>query len=293
MKSLYGDTLSYLISGYGSYNKSGVNSFTSSVPFIISGVLFYLYANTKSRFVSTVIIFFTLLFFLGGNRNVASFMLIGFVYINYYGCKVSIFKSFVIIVVLLSLSSFIAVSREVGVVNAFMSGDQSLYQNWIRNMLRYNYGEFGVMYRHVEYSDVVGGSFETTWFNSYFFSPIINMIPTFIWPNRPSTNSVLFTNAYWGNAETLKSGLGFSVINEAKLSLGSLYFIVFFVCGYFFVFLSNNFKKNRSPLLMLISGSIAAACLNFFRIDFAVYFKFIILTSLSGLFVYKISRIKL
>lgn len=284
MSSLYTNFFEYLQNNYGNYNKQGLNSLTSSIPFFITGVLIFVHMNGFRKMASIFLLIFFIVFMFGGNRNIAIFNLISFIFLHFRGKYVSIFSVILGSILAISIASLIAVSREIGV--AAVLGDPQkfdFFEKWIRNLSRYTNSEFGVMYRHVKYLEVAP-NFETNVLYSYLISPMINLIPTAVWPSRPYTNSVEFTWYFWRGQETSKSGLGFSPITEAILSAGYFFPIIFCVFGFSIGTLIKSVNSNEvyKPHYFLLLTCVAAASLNFFRIDFAIFTKFIFLTFISG-----------
>lgn len=295
---LYGSIIGYLAAGYGNFEKSGISSLTSSIPFVIAGILFSCLINKKNNvFVLIYVFAFVLLFMLGGNRNIATFIMLGALIILFYGKRINLIFGVAVLFVAVSLASLIAVTREYAVISIVSDGsDIDLFEVWMLNLSKYNGGEFGVMYRHVGYAKEMLGHFDTSFIFSYFVSPIINMIPTSLWPDRPLTNSTAFTFAFWGGQEASKSGLGFSVLSEAKLSLGSLYFVVFLVFGVVFSYLNKKIKPGggvNDSLYYFFYIAVCSSTLNFFRNDFAIYIKFILIVFITLLVIDLIKRIKL
>ena len=295
MTSLYSSFGEYLTGSYGNFNKEGINSLTSSIPFIITGLLIWLHIHQFRKVAVIFLILFAVVFLIGGNRNIAMFNILALTYLQFRGRYVSAMKIIVVTLLAIAIASLIAVAREIGVIKVLGgSGQYDLLANWVRNLSRYTYSEFGVMYRHVGYLSEAPG-FEANILYSYLISPIINLIPTAVWPSRPFTNSVEFTWYYWGIKGNSLGGLGFSPITEAIISAGYFFPFIFVTFGFSIGTLvkSINLTEKFSPVRFLLLTSVSAASLNFFRIDFAIYLKFIFLTFVASYIFLILARLRL
>lgn len=280
----------YFTQKYGKYNVSGVSSLTSLIPFLLLGIWVSITGkslitnsfNRKLIFLTVLII--GLIFIIGGNRNIGIMFVFILFFAKYFDEKINLFKFLSLIFLGIIFAAVLAVYREYGIINIILGTKSVEINDVIRYITAYNEGEFGTMYRVLNYYMEFNGNFDVVPLFSYIFSPIVNLIPTFIYPNRPDTISTLFTYAYWGGSSDFIEGLGFSPIVEAKMNLSSFWWIIFIIFGYLLnviQFISMSYLSNINKYLLLVSLSIPI--LNFFRIDFALYIKFVVIIWISSL----------
>lgn len=295
---IFGGVSNYFRQQYGLYNADNMGSFTAILPY--SAVGYILVMNNRSivnssrllnlltRIVSVLLI---LMYMLGGNRNLGAMMGIAFVFSIFYEKKILLSKYVPAFVVLIVMMGVIAVGREYGMLN-FLTGNSSVTKNDLtRYIFSVKMGEFGTMRRFQEY--YVPGVYQpnvTAGF-SYVISPIINLIPTIVWPTRPNTIASEYTAAYWESRNEISAiGLGFSPIVEAKINFGYMWPIMFFVIG---VFIFSSFFKARPYIKRyVLFGSCSAVVLNFFRIDFAITVKFFLLIMITSNVIVKFLSIR-
>ncbi|WP_224981787.1 hypothetical protein [Geomonas agri] len=294
VEKVFGSWNIYFTQKYGDYKVDGINSFTSIVPIVCTS--FVLVANSeyviKSKFCNFVVVCFSAaiacLFFLGGNRNFAMMMLLAIVWSKYHRTKVNLYFLLPVLTLVIIVGAINAVLREYGIINLFAGEINVSVADINRFVLAISEGEFGTMARVSQYSTEFAFNYNKFVGASYLVDPFVNLLPTFIYPGRPDTMAVQFTEQYWGmqKGATGLIGLGFSPIVEAKINFSYLWFIVFVFFGFLIRYLSLLFRNKQSYLQLFAFGSFSVVSLNFFRIDFALYVKFSILVFISALFIY-------
>jgi len=292
---IFGGFTTFFNQRYGEFNADNMNSFSSIIPLLITSyiLLFNLNASTyltnkQNRIVVYLSFFYISIFMIGGNRNISIMMAISLFYSRFYDNKINIVKYIPVFIILILLSSVIAVGREYGFINYITSSTIIENSDFWRYAMNFGGGEFGTMYRVMNYSnEFVFDSLNFSLY-SYIISPFEQMIPTIIYPSRQYSIAVEFTKQYWGGLSVGSIGLGFSPIFEAKISLGNFWPLIFV----FFGFLIEYFRvvlKNRNAYLVI--GAFSAVSLNFFRIDFALFFKFFLLIYLFTFIMRKFVKI--
>jgi hypothetical protein len=233
---------------------------------------------------------------MGGNRNIAIFILLGMVFCRYHGRPQSAIFLLIILSGAIFSAAISAVAREYGIVNILLGNSTDFeFTEALRYAKRYNEGEFGTMFRVSRYiGEVESFSYYFPGF-SYIFSPIINMIPSAIFPGRPDTIATVFSYAYAGAERTeIIVGLGFSPLAEAKINFGMMIGFPIFFSGVFIAFLSKlSFGPSRDKAIVrFFVIAVVAASLNYFRIDFALYVKFILITLIISFVAYKVCSVR-
>lgn len=298
ISKLYDNPIQYLTQQYGVYNIENISSLVSSIPFIIAGLLFYLSFFVRSIgsiiFTITVALFFAL----GGNRNLFAFIIIGLLFSIYRNVKIHPIIILLFIFSIILGASFLAVAREYGIGNILSGGSTDFSISEVYEFSkRYNEGEFGTLKRTIGYVNEKGGDFEFYFPGfSYLISPIINLIPTTLFSSRPNTIATEFTFHYWGGKTDFVEGLGFSPIAEGIINFGYIFFVVpIFIAAVLLTIISIksvNLKYNDKYNWLFFITCVTAASLNFFRIDFALYLKFILISFFTAYLALKFSRIR-
>lgn len=272
----------YFNQTYGLFNNENINSFTSTIPlFIVSYIFVFnssIFKLTKIQefIVVTLSLIFIIIFFLGGNRNISMMMLISFVFAKFYEKKINVFYIIPIVVIGIIVGGLNAIGRNYGLINFLTFNVDIDYQEALNFILSVSNGEFGTMARIYSYYNEFNFDYNHFPGYSFFVNPIINLIPSYIFNERPLTIAAEFTKQYWGNIEYGTIGLGFSPLIEAKINFGKFWFIIFIFWGSLY----GIFEKivfNKFEYKYLITGSLSIVVLNFFRIDFAIFFKFFVL----------------
>lgn len=299
---VYGSLTMFLFQRYGNYNVDGISSVTSMIPMLINAYVLFYNSNIikKNKLQNILVIVLTIVFFtlflLGGNRNIAVMLLFSFLWGRYYQVKFNIFYVFIFLMSGVFIAAIAAVFREYGIVSVLSGTKDVPMDDLIRYALAYNEGEFGTAYRVNNY--FYASDFETQKppLFSYLLSPILNLIPSSIFPERPTTIAVDFTNFYWskvgagsGNLE----GLGFSPLVEAKANFNYGSTVIFFILPIIANAISTFFNKYSYILYYFLLGAFASTIFNYFRIDFALYVKFGIMTFVFCLIFLGMSRFRL
>lgn len=298
MSLVFGGWIIYFTQVYGAFKSEGINSFTVIIPLLCSSfVLFFnspftIISRNCNYFVFLVSLFLVIIFILGGNRNLGMMVAISLIWSKFFRKKFNFFKFFPILIVGLLLTSLNAIGRQYGLIN-FISGSVSVpYDVALDYVLSVSNGEFGTMARVVDFNREFNFNLQTFPGYSYIVDPIVTLIPTIIWENRPYTIAVEFTKQYWGGLGEGTEGLGFSPILESKLNFGFLWPILFFYLSFGIKFLDHIISKISKRIYYYFFGSFSAVSLNFYRIDFAITFKFAILIFVFTIIIEKINLLK-
>lgn len=220
------------------------------------------------------IVIYIVLFLLGGQRNLATMVIIAIIWMKYKDIKINIFIGIGMLLLGIVLLGLIAVFREYNITNV-LKGEVKL--NWDlvwKYVFSINHGELGttLKFEKYKYSVVSNFSFPFRLGYSYFILPILNLVPRGIWKDRPLAYADYFSQYAFGYFDGI--GYGFSPIYEAEINFGMFWWIIFIVLG-MFLYIRDIKSKNRE--IYYNNGLMACLVLNFFRIDFAVYFKFYIM----------------
>ena len=296
VSKVFGGGLQYLTQQYGIYNQAGISSVTSSIPFVVAGLIFVVVLSSDSSFLKFALMIIPILFLLGGNRNIAIFILIGVVFCQRHGHPQSAKFLVTILVGAVFAAAMLAVAREYGILNIMVGSNANFeLSEAVSFAKRYNDGEFGTMFRLARYTSEAGGFVYFFPGFSYIFSPIVNMVPTALFSGRPDTIATVFSYAYADAARgEVIEGLGFSPLAEARINFGILMGIPIFVWGVFIAFLSRfsvGDSRDKAIVKFLVIAVVAAS-LNYFRIDFALYTKFILICFAVSSATYKICRLR-
>lgn len=301
INTVYGSFSKFFFQRYGSFNEEGISSITSMIPFILNGYILFFNSKLIRRcsFSNSIVIIFSffciILFILGGNRNLGVMFCFSFILARWNS---KIFNlSYVLAVMFFGILSaaIIAVFREYGLLSVLTGESIVPLDDLTRYIFAYNEGEFGTAYRVSQYYNQVNfTTFYPSGF-SYFISPVINMIPSSFFPERPTTIAVDFTNFYWSkfiSTSDFIEGLGFSPIVEAKANFG-YYFPLFFILLTLVVYFFGSIIREQSyTISFLISSSFSSTLFNFFRIDFSLYIKFSLMTLFFSILFLLITRIR-
>lgn len=294
---VFGNGLIFLTQQYGNYNVDGISSVTSTIPFAVAGLSFVVVLSSRSRILKIAILLVPIFFLLGGNRNIAIFILLGAYFcVNHGKQQNGIFLAITLLGAILA-AAILAVAREYGILNILLGNSSNFeFSEALKYAGRYNEGEFGTMFRVSRYVNEVRDFAYFVPGYSYIISPIVNLVPTSLFPSRPDTIATVFSYAY-ANASTGEKiiGLGFSPIAEAQMNFDILLGIPIFLWGCVVSMLSRlscgQFKSDSKIKFLAIA--IVAASLNYFRIDFALYTKFIFITYIFSLFGYAVFTLKI
>ncbi len=295
---IFGGIRNYISQQYGLYNATNMNSMTAVLPYF---AVAYIIVMNNTRIIQTtkkmnflikgISVFFIGIYMLGGNRNLGAMMGIALVISCFYEKRISLMKYIPAFVLLILAMGIIAVGREYGMIN-FLTGRSGVTSYDItRYIFSVKDGEFGTMRRFYEYFGDYNYIPYARFGYSYVVAPIINLIPSILWRGRPATMAADYTSQYWiARKEVSAIGLGFSPIVEAKINFGFLWPIVFFVLG--FLIFEIYFKSRNYTSRFFLAGACSSIVLNFFRIDFAVTFKFFLIVFLSCRLIYWWLRIQ-
>jgi hypothetical protein len=299
MTIVFGGWIIYFTQVYGEYKMEGINSFTVIIPLLCSSfVLFFnssfIHTTKRNKIVVFLCsIFLVIIFILGGNRNLGMMIAISLMWSKFFRKKFNFYKFIPILVVGLILTSINAIGRQYGLIN-YISGSVSVpYDVVLDYVLSVSNGEFGTMARVVDYSREFNFNLQTFPGYSYIVDPLVTLIPTFVWEHRPHTIAVEFTKQYWGGLGEGTEGLGFSPILESKLNFGFFWPLIFFYLSFVIKFLEIIISKSSKRSYYYFFGSFSAVSLNFYRIDFAITFKFAILIFIFTILLEKIILTKI
>lgn len=300
---VFGGWVLFFTQKYGEFLSEGVNSLTVVIPMVCASFILVISrrglfeSNYKRRFVLLVSLALVLVFFLGGNRNIAMMILLALVWAKFHGKTVNIFVMLPILTVLISVGAVNAVLREYGIISILTKGIPVSADDIIRYMLAISEGEFGTMARVSAYYNEFNFVYANKYGLSYLFDSLVNLLPSMLYHDRPATIAVQFTEQYWGVKSGTEGliGLGFSPIVEAKINFSELWFLVFLSFGFLLKLLS--LYLGNKPINYYCWGALSIVSLNFFRIDFAITFKFFLLiftfSCFIRFFVDNMSRVKL
>lgn len=278
---VYGSWIVFFTQSYGNFLVTGINSFTSAIPLVIVSFILifnshYIILSRSNVLICRVLsIIFILVFMFGGNRNLGLMMITAFIFARFQGAKINLILIVFVLIIAIPFFSVVAIGRMYGFIN-FISGDI-----YISNSVIWDYifsisqGELGTMVKVSEYYNLLNIDRKLEMGYSYFIQPFINLIPTFIYSERPATISVDFTRQYWGATgfESQLIGLGFSPIVEAKMNFGFFWPLTFISLGFLLQLVKEKVKKNN----FIFWGALTIVTINFFRIDFSITFKFFII----------------
>lgn len=278
---VYGSWIVFFTQSYGNFLVTGINSFTSSIPLVIVSFILifnshYIILSRSNALICRVLsIIFILIFMLGGNRNLGLMMITALIFARFQGTKINLILIAFVLIILVPFFSVVAIGRMYGFIN-FISGDIYIPNSAIWDYIfSISHGELGTMVKVSEYYNLLNIDTKLEMGYSYFVQPFINLIPTFLYSDRPVTISVDFTRQYWGATgfESQLIGLGFSPIVEAKMNFGFFWPLAFISIGFLLQLLKEKVKKNS----YIFWGALTIVTINFFRIDFAITFKFFII----------------
>jgi len=299
MSLVFGGWIIYFTQVYGEFKIEGINSFTVIIPLLCSSfVLFFnspyiIISRNNKYLVFLVSLFLVIIFIFGGNRNLGMMVAISLMWSKFFRKKFNFFKFIPILIVGLILTSLNAIGRQYGLIN-FISGSVSVpYDVALDYVLSVSNGEFGTMARVVDFSREFNFNLQTFPGYSYIVDPLVTLIPTIIWEHRPYTIAVEFTKQYWGGLGEGTEGLGFSPILESKLNFGFFWPLIFFYLSFVIKFLEIKISKISKRIYYYFFGSFSAVSLNFYRIDFAITFKFAILIFTFTIILEKITLTKI
>ena len=265
-----------------SYRESYVSSNT-----IISSLLFGImpYAlifldkkiniNKKSYICAHIFVFLHIfVFILGGQRNFAMMIVITIIWIKYKNKNFNIFLGSILLILTIIFLGLIAVFREYNIVNV-LQGEAKLNWNLVwKYVFSIAHGELGTTLKFEKYCEntVANFSFPFKYGYSYTILTILNIIPRFIFKNKPLAYSDYFSRFAFGEFNGI--GYGFSPIYEAELNFGNFWYVIF---GILWIFIYRRSISENDTIKSQTNGLIACLGLNFFRIDFAVVFKFFLM----------------
>lgn len=211
--------------------------------------------NKFSYFITHIFLIFPIIIFImGGQRNFLVILLICLIFLG-----------------------LIAIFREYNIIN-ILSGKIELDWNKVwEYIFSFENGELGTTLAFEKYKRMIVPefSFPFKYGYSYTILPLLNIVPKILWKNKPLAYGDYFSQNAFGYFDGI--GYGFSPIYEAEINFGMMWWLVFVFVGFFISWQdSRNNKKSHYYTNILI----ASLTLNFFRIDFAVCFKFFIMMNL-------------
>ena len=212
----------------------------------------------------------TVLFFLGGNRNLAVMVVLAVIWSRFKYREFNLLGTFLLMMLAVIVLGYIAVFREYGISNIINGSANLNWANARTYSLSFANGELGTMLNFEEIRSRIIPSFHFPFGlgYSYFILPIINLVPKSLWPGKPLAYADYFSQNAFGTFDGI--GYGFSPIYEAEVNYGSLWWMVFIGIG--MLLISSRRKTSQNQLLNM--GIMACIILNLFRIDFATCFKF-------------------
>lgn len=297
---IYGGFGALFTQQYGTANSSSFNSLSVTIPLL--SVAYILLFNSKwvrlsrlSNFLVSLMSFLMIgVFMLGGLRNLGVMMSIAYVWSKFFGKIIKVKFMLLGVVSIIVFAAVVAVGREYGLLNFLLFNVDIPREDISRYILAISEGEFGTMRRVHEYSHAISYEPKYIFGYSYTIGTIVNMIPGSLYPSRPFSIAVDFTRAYWGGLTNGTIGLGFSPILEAKLNFQNFWGIAFVFGGiinrlihYKFIRYISSYKMVSFNWFLFI-GVLSSISLNFFRIDFAVTIKFLLIIYVFALILKKI-----
>lgn len=298
IKMVFGGWNIYFTQVYGEYLSDGLNSLTVLIPLlcvsyilVFNSTIVFNYGGMTKRLILFFSIVLIVIFLMGGNRNLAMMMLISLFWAKFYKRDVNIYLLFPVIVLGMFAAAVNAVARNYGLLNV-LSGSVSVDKNDVQRFaLAVSEGEFGTMARVSQYFNEFEFHYPLRFGYSYLVEPLVNLIPSSLFPSRPTTVAVEFTKQYWGGLDQGTIGLGFSPLIEAKINFYNFWGIVFFSMGFILKFLKLYTKSLKREITdYLLFGSLCAISLNFFRIDFAITLKFFVLVFAMAYLLVRITK---
>tara|TARA_B100001059_G_scaffold235416_1_gene280959 strand:+ start:38117 stop:39379 length:1263 start_codon:yes stop_codon:yes gene_type:complete len=242
--------------------------------------------NNKKLFVIYLFPIILIAFFLlvRGGRNPFIIFTLPLIVSEFINRKISVKYIFIGILILFPLTHFIAVVRGYGFEKILEYSTFNANYNPVDS-------EFGAPYRvlKIYFEGVI--NYPLQFGKTYFFDPIINLMPREIFPSRPLTIATRFSIDYFMNSKEM-FGLGFSPILEVILNFTFLGILPFFcIVRYLLIRLDNmtldtKFKYFGYLLLFPI-------IINFQRIDFAVCVKLYLIELIWILGLIYLSRFKI
>lgn len=199
---------------------------------------------------------FLVLGFLSGSRggllwNIV-FMLMAY---HYLRKKISIKKVLVCFSVLIIISSILGIARNGYKItaNGFQTGLSTSQQTFDLKQFEYGIKPIQLIY-NVKTTQLEYGK--------TYITPLTNIIPRKIWPNKPDTGGIIFTKRYAGDAWGGYSHLSTGIIAEGTINFGIIWGPVVGIIIFILImrFLVNYYKKiiiaeytNIKDLLLIIT----------------------------------------
>jgi oligosaccharide repeat unit polymerase len=218
-------------------------------------------------------------FLIRGSRNFAIMTVLPIAAILMYGRSIPVIKSLIIVSISFVAFQFLAYARNFGVNDlSAMSGLE------VRDFAPDN-SELVTSFNVYTLYDQIGHYYEMKYGQTYTVDALVNLVPRFLWRNRPYSISEDFTRVYL-NSDVVNEGFGFSPMVEAIINFGFWGIpFVFFVAGYFICFLSSLLVKRGSYTSLLSWAMIIPFVINWNRIDFSTTSKmYLIFVSLFGIY---------
>lgn len=212
-----------------------------------------------------------ILTFMGGNRNIAVMIMLAGVWSFLKDVKFRVIPTLLMVLCGIIGLGVIASIREHGVINV-LSGNANIDWSLVwKYAFSFSNGELGTTLKFEIYQDQIipGFTFPFGFGFSYLVLPIINLIPSALWPGKPWMYADHFSHYAFGSFDGL--GYGFSPIYEAQINFELLWWIIFLILG---IFICNRDRRKLNKSSFYNNGLMACIMLNFFRIDFSVCFKF-------------------
>lgn len=222
----------------------------------------------KSTFVWLGICFCIAGFFLlRGSRNFTIMTVLPIAAIIMYGRRIPVMKSLLIVSVSFIAFQFLAYARNFGV------NDISAMKSLEISDFAPDNSELVTSFNVYTLYDQIGHYYGLKYGQTYTIDALINLVPRFLWRNRPYSISEDFTRVYL-NSEVVTEGFGFSPMVEAIINFGFWGIpLVFFAAAYFVCFLSNSLVKRGTYTSLLSWAMMIPFVINWNRIDFSTTSK--------------------
>ncbi|MFS0821481.1 O-antigen polymerase [Bacillus sp. 1P02SD] len=210
--------------------------------------------------------------FLSGSRGglLSNIVLMVIVY-NYLRSKISIKAIATIAIVLILVASVLGIAR-----NGYKLTDEGFSSGITNNdeLFSLEHFEYGITPLELIYSS--SSPLYELQYGFTFLTPVTNLIPRKIWPNKPDTGGLVFTKIYTGNAWGGYSNLAPGIIGEGVINFGrtfgTLAGIAIFMAVMFWVYL----------LYKRITSKLSSEKINLKTIALLVFYSFVI-TTVPGL----------
>lgn len=206
-------------------------------------------------------------FLLRGSRNFTIMTVLPIAAIIMYGRPIPVLKALSFVVISFVVFQFLAYARNFGV------NDLSAMSTLELSDFAPDNSELVTSFNVYTLYDQIGHYYERKYGQSYTVDAIINLVPRFLWRDRPYSISEDFTRAYL-NSEIVTEGFGFSPMVEAIINFGFWGIpLVFLIAAYFICHLSAYLVKRGTYTAVLSWAMLIPFVINWNRIDFSTTSK--------------------